>query len=323
MKKNFKIAIIGFGNIGKKRLDSLIKIKNIDICYIVDKKKNFLKNIVKFKKNNKIIKNIKYLSSYKNLIDKNRRLVDAAIIATPPSKVYTISSYLLKNSINLLVEKPLGVNLNETKKLTSLSLKNKAVLKTGFNLRFDTGINYLKKNLKKVVGKVYYAKIQYSNGAVKTNTNNIGALLDIGNHSLDLISYLFDKNNFTKISNIQSSHEYHKDDNGFILLRSEDNINFFVHYSFITWKNKFELEIGGKKGTAIVSSLPKWGDQKVLFYKRIFPSGTPKVTKKIFKIENSWLDECRFFIKLCKEKKFNCNQEGLESMMMLNNLKNS
>ena len=94
-----------------------------------------------------------------------------------------------------------------------------------------------------------------------------------------------------------------------------------VHYSFITWKNTFELEIGGKKGTAIVSSLPKWGHQKIIFYKRAFPSGIPKVTKKIFKIENSWLDECKFFIKLCLEKKFNCNKEGLESMIMLYKLK--
>ena len=321
MKKKLKIAIIGFGNIGSKRLDSLIKIKNIDICYIVEKKKIFLKNIIKFKKNNKIIRNIKYLSSYKNLIDNKRRLVDAAIIAIPPSKIYTISSYLLKNNINLLVEKPLGINLNQTKKLTSLSLKKKVVLKTGFNLRFDTGINYLKKNLKKAVGKAYYVKIQYSNGAVKTNTNNIGALLDIGNHSLNLISYLFPRKNFSKITNIQSSHEYHKDDNGFITLRSQDNIDFFIHYSFIVWKNKFELEIGGKKGSAIVSSLPKWGHQKIIFYKRIFPSGIPKVTKNIFKIENSWLDECKFFIKLCKEKKFIYNKEGLENMMMLNKLK--
>ena len=116
-----------------------------------------------------------------------------------------------------MVEKPLGINLSEAKKLTSLSLKNKVVLKTGFNLRFDTGINYFKRNLKKTVGKVYYVKIQYSNGAVKTNTNNIGALLDIGNHSLDLISYLFKGINFNKMSNVQSSHEYHKDDNGFII----------------------------------------------------------------------------------------------------------
>ena len=220
-----------------------------------------------------------------------------------------------------MVEKPLGINLSEAKKLTSLSLKNKVVLKTGFNLRFDTGINYFKRNLKKTVGKVYYVKIQYSNGAVKTNTNNIGALLDIGNHSLDLISYLFKGINFNKMSNVQSSHEYHKDDNGFIIFKSHNKINFFVHYSFVTWKNTFNLEIGGKKGTAIVSSLPKWGNQKIIFYKRIFPSGIPKVNEKIFKIENSWFNECKFFIKLCNEKKLNFNQEGLESMRILNNLK--
>ena len=285
MRKKIKIAIIGFGNIGTKRLDSLIKIKNIDICYIVDKKKNFLKNIIKFKKNNYLIKKIKYLKNYKDLIHNKTRLVDAAIIATPPSKVYTISSYLLKNNINLLVEKPLGINLSEAKKLTSLSLKNKVVLKTGFNLRFDTGINYFKRNLKKTVGKVYYVKIQYSNGAVKTNTNNIGALLDIGNHSLDLISYLFKGINFNKMSNLQSSHEYHKDDNGFIIFIRHNKINFFVHYSFVTWKNTFNLEIEVKKVQQSFLHFQNGEIKKLFFIKEYFHLASPKLMKKFLKLK--------------------------------------
>ena len=100
------------------------------------------------------------MKSYKDLVINKKKLVDSAIVAIPPSKVYQISSYLIKNKINLLVEKPLGTNLNQAKKLTTLSLKNNVVLKTGFNLRFDTGINYLKKHFNKVVGKVYYVKIQ-------------------------------------------------------------------------------------------------------------------------------------------------------------------
>ena len=48
IKKNFKIGIIGFGNIGKKRYKALKKIKiKKKITYIVDLKNNYtLKNII-------------------------------------------------------------------------------------------------------------------------------------------------------------------------------------------------------------------------------------------------------------------------------------
>ena len=94
MRKKIKIAIIGFGNIGTKRLDSLIKIKNIDICYIVDKKK-FLKNIIKFK-NNYLIKKIKYLKNYKDLIHNKTRLVDAAIMLHPLQSLYDFVLFIKK-----------------------------------------------------------------------------------------------------------------------------------------------------------------------------------------------------------------------------------
>ena len=93
-----------------------------------------------------------------------------------------------------MIEKPLGKNYSDSKYLTNLAYKKKLVLKTGFNLRFDDAINEVKKHIKKKkIGKIYFIKCTYVNGSVLTNKNKVGALSDIGSHSLNLIDYFIEK----------------------------------------------------------------------------------------------------------------------------------
>ena len=178
--KSFKVGIIGFGNIGKKRFASIIKLKKfkIDVVYIVDKIKN----------KRKIPKNIKFIYEWGKVFSIN---VDLIIIATPTN----ISEKIVKRlsgKFNLLVEKPITTNIKLMNNFLTKANKNKVILKTGYNLRFDDGLQTVKKILRdKKIGDIYYCKITYANGAAKTNTNDVGSLLDMGSHSLNLVQWLF------------------------------------------------------------------------------------------------------------------------------------
>ena len=125
----------------------------------------------------------------------------------------------------------LGLKKSDAIFLTKLAKKNELILKTGFNLRFDDGIKKAKYLLdSNKLGKIYFMKISYVNGSVKTNKNNIGALLDIGSHSINLFEHFF--NTKPKVADIHiQSNEYHKDDNGFMLLKHK-NILCSIHFSF-------------------------------------------------------------------------------------------
>jgi predicted dehydrogenase len=93
-------------------------------------------------------------------------------------------------------------------------------LKTGFNLRYDNGIKLAKKLIdKKKIGKIYFIKIEYVNGSVKTNKNNVGSLFDIGSHSVNLFEFFINKK-FKVLNNTMQKNEYFKDDNGFITIKS-------------------------------------------------------------------------------------------------------
>ncbi|MDC0645048.1 Gfo/Idh/MocA family oxidoreductase [Candidatus Pelagibacter ubique] len=317
MLKIIKIGLVGCGNIGTKRLISILKDKSVKIQYIVGPSKNINKNKSDCR-GEELSKKINCIFST-NIEDIIHSDVDAVILSTGPTLFKEFGSKILKAKKHLLIEKPLGLNNQEARYLTNLANKNKLILKTGFNLRFDDGIKKAHEIFSSgALGKIYFSKIDYVNGSVKTNKNKVGALSDIGSHSLNLIEYFFTK----KITNIlckKNSHEHQNDDNGFLII----NINKIlcsIHFSFVRWKNDFSLEISGKKGYLKVSSLPKWGKQTVTYGKRVYPSGKPIIKNYYYTKDNSWYNEWLHFKNLIRNKSLKDNHEGLSNMKIINKI---
>ena len=313
--KHLKIAIIGYGNIGKKRHSAISKLnhKNIKVTNIFDKK--FNKKL--------LTKSNLFKSSFKKTnLDDN----DLIIISTPTEITEKIvNKFAGKN--HLLVEKPISKNIKLIKKLTIIQNKNKKLLKTGYNLRFDDGIITAKKILdEKKLGKIYYVKNTYANGAAKTNSNRVGSILDMASHSLNLIQFFFRNKriSFKYIKNQKNEFmQKTKIDNGFILF-DIDKIIGLIHHGFCNWKNQFKLEIYGSKGFLKVSSLSKWGNQRVEFGKRVYPSGPPRIKVWNFKKDNSWKNELNFVIKkiLIKDNEYKqINLEGYKTIELIKKLK--
>jgi predicted dehydrogenase len=310
----FKIGIIGFGNIGKKRFNSINEINNtrIKIEYIVDANKK-----VKFP--NKI----KY---YNNFLDIKSINVDLIIVALPTN----ISEKIVKELVgrfNLLVEKPISTNLRLINSFIKKSNSNNKILKIGYNLRFDEGLMMAKKIFdKKKIGDIYYAKISYANGAARTNTNKVGSLHDMGSHSLNLLQWFFDGAQLSLKYTLQQSNEFlrrTKTDNGFSIFKI-NNFPCFFHHGFCNWKNLFKFEIYGSKGYLDVSSLSKWGDQTVSHGSRRYPSGKPKIKLYKFKRDDSWKNEIIFVINAIinksKNSKILINSESMNTLKVIKNI---
>jgi UDP-N-acetyl-2-amino-2-deoxyglucuronate dehydrogenase len=100
------ILIIGYGAVGRFYFNLLKKNKKI-------------KNIFIFDTNKKIIDKKFYLDfNKKNLINEN---IKFAIIATPSHLHFKFAQLAIKNNLNLLIEKPLVLNIKNAKKLIKLS----------------------------------------------------------------------------------------------------------------------------------------------------------------------------------------------------------
>ena len=312
-----KYGIIGCGNIGFKRIVAIKQDKRSNLKYIIGPKytnEKFEKR--GFEIANKF--NCIYSSNRKLLLNSD---VDAIILSTGPKLFKKIGSEILNSGKHLLIEKPLGMNIDDANDLTKLAKKKKLVIKTGFNLRFDDAINKAKKIIKnKKIENIYFIKCSYVNGSVITNKNKVGALSDIGSHSLNLIEYIINEK-IKKIKCYKKSHEHEKDDNGFLLVKT-DNILCSIHFSFVRWKNEFSFEVSGDKGYLKIDSLPKWGKQTLEIGKRVFPSGIPKIKREYFYKDNSWFNEWLYFKKLIKNNDLSANPEGLSNMKIISRINN-
>jgi len=313
MKREYsviKVGIVGLGNIGKKRLSALKKIKKykIVISFIIDKNEI----------NNKKLRHIPFFTDFNKIKNTDADL----IILSTPTKITEKILKKFSGKFNFLVEKPISNNILLLKKFIRESNKHNKILKVGYNLRFDRGLNNLKNKIK-LVGEIYFVKITYANGTALTNTNKVGSVLDMATHSINLLEWLLNSSNLILKSNFEQKNEFlnkKKTDNGFIILRNKNTI-INIHHSFCNWKNHFNLEISGSKGYLICNSLTKWGNQEIILGKRKYPSGKPHEKKKIFKNDYSWINEILYTINIIKNNYKNLTKINIESLNTLKIIK--
>ncbi len=145
MYRKLNLLLIGCGKIAHDHLKCYENIKNVKIKWIYSRTPNKTK---KFKNKYKSL-DLEIVEDLKKFIQHNKNKIDAALVLVSPDQIFHISKLLAKNKINMFIEKPPGLNLNEIKLLTNLIQKNRLINMVGFNRRFYSNIEYLKKNEKK------------------------------------------------------------------------------------------------------------------------------------------------------------------------------
>lgn len=256
-------------------------------------------------------------ADYKKIEDVPLKKITHAYVCTPESQKFKIIKYLLRNKIHVLVEKPLILKKKEDLEILNILKSKKSILYTAYNHRFEPSIVKTKKILdKKKIGKIYFVNLYYGNGTSQLWKNNwrekkVNSIIyDLGVHLLDIFDFWFGfypkifKTNF-KIKNELKCFDFYS-------FRSEEK--FLCNYttSIINWKNNFQADIIGSKGSIHITGLCKWGTSKLYFRKRKFPSGKPtEVLKVIKKGDPTWILEEKYFKKISKKIISNFNNDIL------------
>jgi len=152
--KKINIAFIGCGRVAQ-HYKSLLQ----------DKPINDLNVIAVFDLNIKTAKNFSerfsenYLDNFDNLLKINS--IDLAILCTPSGEHFKQAKILIKNKINLLVEKPLTLTPEKSQELIDLAKKNQVLLNVAFQNRLNPSIQILKKTFdEKRFGKIVTATVR-------------------------------------------------------------------------------------------------------------------------------------------------------------------
>jgi predicted dehydrogenase len=191
--KKLRVGIIGTGWIANAHMRSYVKMPDVEIVAGADlvegKAKAFFKewNV-----------EAKCYQSHKEMLDDKSLQLDAVSICTYNRTHAECAIYALQKGVNVLLEKPMCVTLEEAVEIRKAEKESGKVLSIGFQPRLDHNMQMIKKIVASgKLGKVYYIQTgggrrrgiptPYGTSFIEDATAGIGAMGDIGCYSLDMV----------------------------------------------------------------------------------------------------------------------------------------
>lgn len=216
------ICIIGKGSIGKKHAKIFKKLGH---------KVSFFRSFIK--KNKKEIIDPKEIYNYKNL---NLVNFDLYVVCNPTSHHFLSIKKILKKNINIFVEKPLVSSLNDLKKIKHYYQKYKINLFTGYVLRHDPRVIFIKNKIRKKLKKVKYANFFLQSYMPKWHPKENykisyaaqkklgGGVLLTCSHEIDLSTFLFGEAKEVFCTYTRSFLKSDVENSVFLIIKHKNNI---------------------------------------------------------------------------------------------------
>lgn len=190
--KKVKVGIIGTGWIAEAHVANYLRCPDVEIVAAADLIPG---KAEKFCKDNGI-EGIRLYPDHKTMIDSEE--LDAVSVCTYNRTHAECSIYALEHGVNVLLEKPMCVTLEEAVEICRAEKKSGKILSIGFQPRFDENMKMVKKIVESgELGKIYYIQTgggrrrgiptPYGTSFIEDKTAGIGALADIGCYSLDMV----------------------------------------------------------------------------------------------------------------------------------------
>ncbi|MGI0481887.1 Gfo/Idh/MocA family protein [Geminocystis sp. CENA526] len=270
MENKIKVAIVGTGFGKQIHLPAFQIHPRTEVTAIYHRDLNKARSIAQEY-------NIPYaMDNYENICSSPN--VDVVSISTPPFLHYEMAKIALENDKHILLEKPLNLNSNETKKLWNLAQEKGKIAVADFEFRFIPAWQLLKEYLEQdFVGKTRLIKIDWlvasrANPQRAWNWYSVkekggGVLGAIGSHVFDYINWLFGEV-ATISAHLSCSIEQRPDplsnkelkpvtadDTCLITLRLKDGTPVQINLSSVTYQGRGHwVEIYGEKGTLVLGS---------------------------------------------------------------------
>ncbi len=185
--------------------------------------------------------NVNYYLDYINML-KNEEL-DAVSVALPPRMIPSVAYDLAKEGIDVLLEKPLGTDIVEIRKLLEFSADVR--LTCGFIERFNPVVKRMSVHLPEIGTPIMISSKRI--GRYPKRFWDIGVLLDLGIHEIDIQRHLF--GDIIKVTSKLSFFKKERyEDAAFILLEFANNVNGLIEVNWLTPTKYRKLMVYGSEG---------------------------------------------------------------------------
>lgn len=303
MKNKIKVAIAGYGVLGKVRHTTIQKFTCFDVVAISDLL------IEDFEIDDTI-------STYKNyveMLDDPKLLYDVVFVCLTNNFNSKATIHALNKNAHVFCEKPPGKNIQDILDVLEVEKNHpNQKLMYGFNHRYHGSIIEANRiiqsqelgkviNLRGVYGKSSLITFNQSAWRTKREIAGGGVLLDQGIHMVDMIRlfagefdevYSFVENSFWK---------HDVEDNAYALMRSQDGKVAMLNSSATQWRHRFNLDITLEKGSIILSGIisgsRSYGAETITIVTADPENdgGSPEETTTKYNTDSSWYLEIENF----------------------------
>lgn len=275
---NPRVALIGCGLIGQKRLNNLPPGCVTLACDL---------NLDRAKKLAAQSPGCSATDSVEQAVSAPN--VDVVMIATVNSALAPVAKQAAQHGKHVLVEKPVGIRARELKELEALAREKNVLVRAAYNHRYHpAALKALELFRGGALGPMMFVRGRYGQGGrvgyekewrADPKLSGGGELIDQGVHLIDLAGIFLGE--FTQIDGhvTTSFWKMPVDDNAFISLRNAAGATAWLHASCTEWKNLFSLEIYGRDAKLHWEGLGgSYGVERLTYYKMLPQMGPPETT---------------------------------------------
>lgn len=190
-----RIGFIGSGLMAGSHLKNLQGIEECEIAAISDVDRSA---IWRLKRSLPWVKEATEFTDYHQMIESAK--LDAVIIVTPHSLHHEQSIFALRNNLDVLIEKPMVMKIDEAREIAELSKIRKKLVMVAYQRHTEPKYVYARQSIARgELGKIHYITgiqtqgwLQDKLGTWRTDPkfNELGYVADSGSHLIDAIRWI-------------------------------------------------------------------------------------------------------------------------------------
>lgn len=250
------LGIIGLGHWGPNYLRIFQSLDQATVSMCCDSQKSNIEK-VRSQTDARLTKN------YRELLDDPN--LDAVVVATPAGTHYRIVKDALTAGKDVLAEKPLTLEPEESLDLCRLADHHKKILMVGHTFMFNPGIRKIKEYMENgELGKIYYLNATRTHlGLIRDDVN---AIWDLAPHDVSIFNYLLNSTPVT-VHAVGACHlTEEREDVAFINMVYPENVITNIHVSWEDSNKERSLRVVGSAARAIFNDLDNL--ERVKIYKK-------------------------------------------------------
>jgi predicted dehydrogenase len=307
-----KLGLIGIGGIGQLHLKHALRLADAEVYSVADTAKAALDRA-------KVLGVKKTFTDYHEMLKDSQ--LDAVLIALPTHLHLQCALAAAEAKKHILLEKPIGVTVEEAKKVISSAQRNSVKLMMGYPMRFNQHFRKLQEDMANgLLGDVENAHATYvcagpfvhradghSPAPVpdwwfNTKQTGGGVLVDLGSHMINLMRMLFGE-----IDDIrgQFGHRYNMEfeDSAMVLVRFNSGTLASINVGWYSQEYLLRLDLLGTVRNASVEHMPP----------PTVAAAYQMLTKGITTFNQPHFDELQYFIN-CLQNDVAPSPTGLDGL---------